>query len=319
MINNYDIFKDETLNCYQIRTKSNSYMVEFDDQEMEDIFLSIVDLIRENKNISYAKLKKTVFGNDSKVTDVLYLLNEYLLLPDNIAFELESKPSSNRSFLSGNKKPLDAITVSLFGDVFLIKTIKDLLLKESFLKVNTYKLNTDFNIEKIIVESDIIIVDSSKWSPSDIEQINQYALKHHKPWLYIGGIEEMSLKIGPLFYGDNTGCYNCLISRILSNHEHPEFLISYQNYLRENNKSSRKDIIPEEQLHLNILANYAVLEIKKFLLEWALPTTWRTIIKIEIRNFQISKHKLLKKPYCEICNPKLEYNPSPWLEAITLK
>lgn len=165
----------------------------------------------------------------------------------------------------------------------------------------------------------MIILDATHWSPSDVEEINILALKHKKPWLYVGGIEEMSLKIGPLFYGDNTGCYNCLISRILSNHEYPEFLISYQNYLKKNNKSSKKDIIPEEELHLNILSNYALLEIKKFFLEWVLPTTWRTVVKIEIGNFNVSKHKLLKKPFCEVCNPQLEYNPSPWLEAITLK
>ena len=51
MINNYDIFKDDTLNCYQIRTKSNSYMVEFDEEESEQIFLSIVNTLNKNENI----------------------------------------------------------------------------------------------------------------------------------------------------------------------------------------------------------------------------------------------------------------------------
>ncbi|KGT08330.1 hypothetical protein NV63_16435 [Elizabethkingia anophelis] len=58
---------------------------------------------------------------------------------------------------------------------------------------------------------------------------------------------------------------------------------------------------------------------KKFFIEWALPMTWRAVVKIELGDFSISRHKLLKKPFCEICNPQLDYNPSPWLEAITLK
>ena len=34
--------------------------------------------------------------------------------------------------------------------------------------------------------------------------------------------------------------------------------------------------------------------LKKYFLEWVLPTTWRTVVKIDIANLNISKHKLLK-------------------------
>ena len=56
MINKYDIFKDNNLNCYQIRTKSNSFMLEFDEKEKEDIFLKIVDEINKNSEISFREL-----------------------------------------------------------------------------------------------------------------------------------------------------------------------------------------------------------------------------------------------------------------------
>ncbi|MDL1913113.1 MAG: TOMM precursor leader peptide-binding protein [Bergeyella sp.] len=294
-------------------------MVEFDEGESEQIFLTIIDLLNRNKDISYYKLKKSITGDESKIMDVISLLKEYGLLPEGISNDMESIETFDKSKYLGNKKMISEVVVTVFGESYLAGKIEELLLKENFLKVNMCKLNSDKNLEEIIIKSDIIVVESIHWSPSDIEQINRFALKHNKPWLYIDAIDEASLKIGPLFYGDRTGCYNCLISRILSNHEYPEFLISYQNYLKVNNKSSKKDIIPEEDLHLNILANYAVLEIKKFFLEWALPSTWRAVVKIEINDFQITKHKLLKKPYCEVCNPKLEYNPSPWLESITLR
>lgn len=319
MINKYDIFKDNTLNCYQIRTKSNSYMVEFDEEESEQIFLSIIDLLNNNENISLSKLKKSINGNEPKILDVLSLLKEYRLLPENISNEVDANSSFDKSKYFGNQKSIDELTVSILGNGYLPSKIKELLINEKFKKVNNYELNLKHDFEKIVLNSDLVIVESTYWSPTDIEQINQYALKHNKPWLYIGGIDEMSLKIGPFFYGDRTGCYNCLTSRILSNHEYPEFLISYKNYLRSNHKISKKDIIPEEELHLNLLANYAVLEVKKYFLEWVLPTTWRTVVKIDIANLNISKHKLLKKPFCEVCNPQLDYNPSPWLEAITLK
>ena len=62
-----------------------------------------------------------------------------------------------------------------------------------------------------------------------------------------------------------------------------------------------------------------LLEVKKFIMQWSIPSTWRTIIKIDIDSFDLDKHSLLKKPFCEVCKPKLEYNPAPWLESITLK
>ena len=96
MINKYDIFKDNTLNCYQIRTKSNSYMVEFDEEESEQIFLSIIDELNNNENISLAKLKKSITGNEPKILDVLSLLKEYRLLPENISNEVDTNSSFDR-------------------------------------------------------------------------------------------------------------------------------------------------------------------------------------------------------------------------------
>lgn len=322
MINNYDVFKDDTLNCYQIRTKTNSYSVEFDDSESEKIFLLIIDYLNKDENTTYLTLKKSIKGDETKILDVLSLLNEYGLLSSNISIELD-KSDKDKSFdqwkISGNKKMINEAVVSIFGIGYLTDQIEKLISKENFSKVKKYAFNTDVNIEKITIESDFIIVDASHWSPSDIEIINEFTIKHNKPWLHIGGIEGYAFKIGPLFYGDRTGCYNCLISRILSNHDFPEFLISYKNYLTTNNKSSKRDIIFDEELYCNILANLTVLELKKYFNEWSLPTTWRTVLKIEIVDFSVSKHKLLKKPYCEVCNPQILYNSSPWLEAITLK
>ncbi|AQW95516.1 hypothetical protein CMT56_15715 [Elizabethkingia anophelis] len=319
MINQYDIFKDETLGCYQIRTKSNSYMVEFDDEESEQLFLSIVELINRDEKISYSSLKKSLKGDESKILDILSLLKEYGLLPDAISSEIDGGVSFDKLKLSENKKPISETSVVILGDGYLSTKIVELLMIENFSKVSRFQLNSKLNYDNLVLDNDIIIVDSTHWSPSDLENINTLALKYHKPWLHVGGIDGFSLKVGPLFYGDRTGCYNCLISRILSNHEYPEFLISYGSYLKENKKSSKKDIIPDEEIHLNILANYVVLEVKKFFIEWALPMTWRAVVKIELGDFSISRHKLLKKPFCEICNPQLDYNPSPWLEAITLK
>jgi bacteriocin biosynthesis cyclodehydratase domain-containing protein len=165
----------------------------------------------------------------------------------------------------------------------------------------------------------VLFRSANDWAPYYIEKINLYALKYNKPWLYIGGIEEISIKIGPLFYGKETGCYNCLISRIKSNHEYPEHLQSYETFLRENKIASKPDIVPNVNIIYSIIASLTMLEVMRFIEEWSLPVTWRTLIVLNIFDYDLSKHTLLKMPFCEACKPKLEYNPAPWLEEITLK
>lgn len=182
----------------------------------------------------------------------------------------------------------------------------------------THTLTVD-DIQKLVKQADLIVLDSNQWSPYHIELVNKIALEENKPWLFIGGINSGQLKIGPLFYGKETGCYNCLISRIKSNHEYPTFFNSYEEYLKSNKIASKPDKFVHEETMYSLLANMAMLEIFKFFESWAIPSTFKTLLTIDIFNMNIQKHFLLKKPYCEVCHPKLEYSASAWLESVTLK
>ncbi len=322
MIENFDIFKDEKHNCYQLRTKTNSYSIEFDDQEREYIFLEIVSELQGNNELSLSELKQKVQkkDNEAKVIDVLKILDDYRLLSFQISKELKyKKESSEYQYSSSEAKQISDFTLSIFGQGTLTEKIQLQAQKDKFKEINTYNYHDKIDFEKAVNSADFIIVDANEWSPYHIELINQSALNNNKPWLYVGGIEETSIKIGPLFYGKETGCYNCLISRIKSNHEHPTFLNSYEDYLKINKKSSKPDVIPNADIIYNIVANLTLLEVMKFIEEWSLPVTWRSVINLNIINMNLTNHSLLKKPFCEVCKPKLEYNPSPWLEAITLK
>ncbi len=321
MINQYDVFKDDSLNCYQIRTKSNSFMLEFDDEEKENIFLKIIDEIDSNNDISLKELNSKLKKNfdKPKIMEVLFILNEYKLIPLEMSLELNKEDSNFEPFYNSLNKDLADYSISIIGEGTLSDKLFNLAKNETFKDVSLKPFLREEKLEDFIKATDFLIVDASRWSPYHIEMINKIALKHQKPWLYIGGIEEMSIKIGPLFYGDQTGCYDCLISRIKSNHEYPEYLISYENYLKSNKKSSKADYFFEEDILNNIIANLALLEVKKFIMQWSVPSTWRTLLKIDIDDLELIKHSLLKKPFCETCKPKLEYNAAPWLEAITLK
>jgi thiazole/oxazole-forming peptide maturase SagC family component len=321
MIINFDIFKDNKQNCYQLRTKTDSYTLEFDDKEREDIFLNIVSQLNQKNDLTLQKLKQKVQTktNESKVIDVLNTLDKHHFLSSEISKELMGKDKKSENKYSSDVKKISDFVLSIFGQGELTNKISTQANSENFKNVKTHLYSDKLDMQKIVLESDFIIIDANEWSPFHIELINKFALKHNKPWLYVGGIEGTSIKIGPLFYGKETGCYNCLISRIKSNHEHPAFLISYEDYLKRNKQSSKPDIIPSSDIIHNIIANLTLLEVVKFIETWSLPITWRSMISFDITNLTSLKHTLLKKPFCEVCKPKLEYNPSPWLEAITLK
>ena len=321
MIEKFDIFKDDKQNCYQLRTKTNSYALEFDDKEREKIFLNIVSQLKEKNDLTLKQLKKQIQTktNESKIIDVLKALDEYHLLSFEVSKELKYKNDNSGHQYSSDLKQISDFTLCVFGEGELTAKIEKQAKLENFKNVTICLYSNVIDIEKEVSKSDFIIVDANKWSPFHIDLINKSALKHNKPWLHVGGVEETSIKIGPLFYGKETGCYNCLISRMKSNHEHPAFLSSYEDYLKTNKQSSKPDIIPSSDIIYNIIANLTLLEVVKFIEEWSLPITWRSVVNLNITNLNSTKHTLLKKPFCEICKPKLEYNPSPWLEAITLK
>mgnify|MGYP006091217485 CR=1 FL=1 len=317
MIEKFDIFKDKINNCYQVRTKTQSYSIVFDNKEKEEIFMKVINEITKKPEISLKKLKARVENkeNKEKVLDVLKTLSDYGLITFNLLSDSETKKDSYQY----ETKERVINSISIFGKDDLAKEIEFLAKKESFEKVYSYPFEEKLDIEAAVKKSEFIIVSANDWAPYYIEKINLYALKYNKPWLYIGGIEEISIKIGPLFYGKETGCYNCLISRIKSNHEYPEHLQSYETFLREKKIASKPDIVPNVNIIYSIIASLTMLEVMRFIEEWSLPVTWRTVIVLNIFDYDLSKHALLKIPFCEACKPKLEYNPAPWLEEITLK
>lgn len=330
-MNDFDIFKDSKLGIYQLRTKSTSFSVSFDDESKEDIFNDIVKLLKYNKYFSLSNLKRKLEQKHEpeKIMEVLFLLNDNFLLPLELSAKLnkvkeEDNPvyiPDNFTKLSQNYQLLCNCSLLIIGCSPLTKLIATQAEKMGFKEVKSISFSVnEKEINNKIINADFIIVDGNEWSPSHIEFINKLAIEHNKPWLYISGIEEDVVKIGPIFYGKETGCYNCLISRIKSNHEYPEYFNSYENYLKDNKISSKPDqgLIHPETL-LSITSNMALLETSKFIEGWTIPSSWRTIIKYDYYKSEITKHSLLKKPYCEICKPEIQYNSSPWLEAITLK
>tara|TARA_B110000093_G_scaffold180672_1_gene223083 strand:+ start:1387 stop:2355 length:969 start_codon:yes stop_codon:yes gene_type:complete len=317
MLDKLDVFKDKDTNEYQLRTKSTVFSLEFDDLDQEKIFIKICDLVKDRVNHSIEKLRDSLFIyfpniKQSKVFDVLDGLSQNDLLPLGL-----SSTDNDGVERSGFSVSIDEAKIALIGDSQLKIIIAQKAQEHKFNQVTAFEFN-EADIDDIFSNNHFVIVDNMKWNPYYLEIINKKALEYNKPWLYVEGIDDGALKLGPLFYGKETGCYNCLISRIKSNQEHVELFNKYEFYLRENKRSSVPDLLSYSDSVLEILANMVLLEVVKFFEGWSLPIVWKRVVKIDLIKYSISKHDLLKKPYCEVCKPELSYNAAPWLEAITL-
>lgn len=316
MLDKYDIFKDENNGCYQIRSKTSTFAVVFDEEISEAIFLRIVELSSQEKRFDLQKIRKELLSTfeENKVLSVLHNLREVGLIPDDIDVSTREQSSVFRSICDSS--------LAIIGSSELTKALKVVCESEKIKKLSIYEYNMkDFKerIPQIFKENDFVIVDAHEWSPYHLEIINETAVALNKPWLYISGVNEAYIELGPLFYGKETGCYNCLISRIKSNHAYPQYLTSYENYLRELKRPSVCAGMYHENIIYSLIANFAIYEIIKFTEGWALPITWQSVVKINLYNYESSIHTLLKKPLCEVCKPHLKYNPAPWLDKITLK
>jgi bacteriocin biosynthesis cyclodehydratase domain-containing protein len=322
MLSNYDIFEDKENNVYQIRTKGDVFLVRFEGDEKKEIFLHIIKITRE-KNHSFKDLMKALKNKfeESKVMPVINelkesgIFNEYYTNPKKdvkgLALGLLGKQDFSR--LKTEK------TLEVIGSGELFDAFKKITNKGDFGSLNFTKIgnkNNEALIEKAFKRSDLVIVESNRWNPNFLEKVNQIALIQNKPWMLVRGMWRGYGSIGPLFYGKETGCYECLSARVKSNIEHLQYFLAYERHLKEEDKSAQPDWAPTG-FH-EIIASSAIFDGLKFLTEWDVPETYNNIVNF-LPSLTTEKHKLLKNPLCGTCKPELEYNLSPWIANIALK
>lgn len=304
----FDYFKDNSTNIYQIRIDSEVFTVEVDDLQQEKILCDILNYLQNRE----ADLQQLVDELTKKYPHKLLMETLDSLWSYIPQLKIDSLQCNKRT----EKKEIAIFSNGSVGDKLCINSIfsKDTVSLYRYENINSEML------EIIFSKIDFAFVDATHWSPFHIKLINKEAIKKNKPWLLIDGRLSNNPTIGPLFYGRETGCYDCLIDRYKNNLSDKSAFSSYFNYLYSNRIVSivETDAIKNEYL-VNLLTDFAVFEYVNFMNGWNKPETYRTVIEIDYSNYEIIKHKLLRVPYCTTCNSELKYNSSPWLDSISLK
>jgi len=331
----YDIFEDKKHGLYQIRCKNEVITVEFNDTEKEQIFLEIINEAPERqKDLDFAQLTNHLVKKykKEKVLDVLNNLKELDILEennikDNFANELRvqlnffSRSSNEYGSACKIQNKIENTKILMLGNEFFINILGDKASISGFKQIEKIKVaddsELDTKIETYISECDFLIVDTDRWYPLLLEKINQIAIEYDKPWIIIMGIDGTVASVGPLFVGKETGCYNCLIMRLKSCMEFLPYFEEFEKHLKQTRKRARSG--GSFVVIYDIIASISIIEALKYITQITVPVLYKNFITFDFFSYEVNIHPFLKVPGCSICGKKIEFNPSPWLEPITLK
>lgn len=331
------VFKDEYNNGYQIRTKNQASFVQFDDEEKEKIFLNLVEYLQKKDTVTIIDAKQFLMQKKYSEPFVLDVLNNCIENDILVKFDYNKAEETIFSLQSGEiNTPQEKESIYLqcatkkiviMGDGELSDILQQTLKKYPYKHIDVKKTK-DFNNDNLSDElqkwmekenMDFILVNAQEWNPYFLYHFNSVALKLNKPWLLINGIENNSLRIGPLFYGKESGCLHCLQTRQKANMEHASFFAAYENFLMDKKMVASLDYYPNQTIYFNIISQLIQLELFYFFEEWQVPNTWRNMFYFNVNNYKTEYHTLLKLPYCEVCKPELKKSITPWLDGIIEK
>ena len=334
---NFHIIRQEETEEVQLRTKNEVMLIEFDDPEKRQIFDLIVKKYADQPsklklfNKRFIRSLENKFGKE-KVFSVLEELRDFDILPQPLYRYINNEDPDSENGQAQQKGPpkeerymLTSVNLLIIGSKLGVDIMKQKASPLKFKSIETKSFKDKWDkssVENAIKEADFMIVESSQWNPDYLQWINKQALSRNLPWLLVEGLNLSQIKVGPIFFGRETACYNCLVKRLESNKD--EVLLDYdkqyENYLLENDLLSKPDqsLFNPVQLY-EILANLALIEITKYFKYWSVPALWGHYVALDVFTFKMERHRVLKVPHCLACKPKLEYNSSPWLETIALK
>ncbi len=321
MLDKYDVFYDEVNGTYQIRSRSDIFVIEFEEPEKRKLFERIVSIIQKDKEITLQEIINKCKGEEDKVKVLAMLkeLKEVELLPYSVQHGLAQKGEATNprqgNFNCAERK------IGIIGNSELSKQLAIQANRHGYENCEIDPFMPDANPEKIadfLTDKDFLLVDHAKWNPYLIDQINKICIELDKPWMHIQGINGINANIGPIFWGKEFGCYNCLATRLKSHDDYQNYNSTYENHLYQSRGEAVIDSLTGSDVILSIIAGIAIVEMGKFLEEWDVPEVLGAYLGMNLLDYSIETHHLLKSPFCESCKPELSYNLSPWLEEVTL-
>ncbi len=231
----------------------------------EEYFNQIINFLIE-KNI----IKFSSRGNNDLVS---YLLNNTLIDEQEIIKE--------RNFLKSRK-------IKLLGDSKLVNLLNSELNEYFNSEILTVDTQENYDQEPLYILA---------YSYENIKKFKDFLIKARKKNLTFLRvvIDEDSLKMGPIYVPNETVCYSCYLSRLVSNKDYPEIFIKY------NSSELFSDIDNFSNEHLMISSKYLIKHLIKAISNYLDSELYEKEIYYNFFEDQLVFNKVLTLPNCQYC------------------
>ncbi len=153
---------------------------------------------------------------------------------------------------------------------------------------------------------DITLILTDDYLHPELEEFNQQALKSSSPWMLVNPLGTITW-IGPLFYPQKTGCWQCLAQRLRDNRPIERFIYKHKQI----NVSPPLGFLPST---IQTTIGNAATEIFKWIVQGKNERLAGTLITHDTLTLQTQSHILVKRPQCPSCGNNsngLENQPLP--------
>ncbi|MBP0016342.1 MAG: TOMM precursor leader peptide-binding protein [Cyanobacteria bacterium SBLK] len=148
---------------------------------------------------------------------------------------------------------------------------------------------------RVADEGGIEVVLTDDYLREELAEINRLNLASSRPWMLIRPIG-MVLWLGPIFYPAQTGCWECLASRLRNNRPSEGFI-----QRRSNSVSPLTPPLVNLPATREIARAIATHEILKWILQGKNPQLEGAIATYDTLSLAIQHHVLVKRPQCPEC------------------
>lgn len=148
---------------------------------------------------------------------------------------------------------------------------------------------------QVAQEGDLAIVLTDDYLQVGLDDFNQKALQWQRPWMLVKPAGTI-VWIGPIFYPEKTGCWECLAQRLRANRPVETFIQKHRG-ITAPLLTSRAVLPSTIQTGLNLAAT----EVFKWIVQGENPTLEGNLVTFDTISLQTQNHSLVKRPQCRTC------------------
>lgn len=132
-----------------------------------------------------------------------------------------------------------------------------------------------------------------------LKALNRAAMTRGIPWTIVGDVRGFGITVGPTIQPHVTACFHCFEVRIKANLRDIEgFSRVEQHVVNSGTDVDFGSFAPANQIAAHICA----LEVRDQILSNRLAQTFGNMLVVDLENYSISSHAVLKLPRCPACS-----------------